>query len=450
MTQLTFPNDFIWGAATAAYQIEGAWDEDGKGESVWDRFAHQPYRILNGDTGDVACDHYHHLEEDIHLIKRLGLKSYRFSISWPRVLPQGTGQVEPRGLNFYDRLVDQLLAAGVAPMATLNHWDFPQVLQDRGGWPHRDSADWFADYAKVVFENLGDRVAYWATHNEPFVVAFPGYAEGSFAPGVASLPQALQAVHHLNLAHGRAVQLYRQMGLPGQIGVVLNLATFHPATTDPADIAAAQRIEDLINNMFLDPIFKGAYPSDLLSWFGDVGPDIQPGDMSLISKPIDFLGINFYFGQIVRYNPHGLLKLHSEQTIDKGWGKTKKGWGICPSQLTELLLRLKENYGNPPMFITENGTALGEQPNESGFVNDQGRINYLRAHFIAAQKAIASGADLRGYYVWSLMDNFEWTEGYDLRFGLINVDFKDPDRKRTAKASYDWYREVIEHNGICG
>lgn len=450
MTQFTFPEKFVWGAATASYQIEGAWEADGKGESIWDRFSHQPYRIQNGDTGDVACDHYHHLEEDISLIKGLGINSYRFSISWPRILPSGTGAVEPRGLDFYDRLVDNLLEAGIAPMATLNHWDFPQALQERGGWPNRDSVDWFTEYARVVFEKLGDRVAYWATHNEPFVVAFPGYAEGNFAPGVASLPLALQAVHHLNLAHGRAVQLYRQMGLEGQIGIVLNLATFHPKTESPADIAAAQRIEDLINNMFLDPIFKGSYPADLLSWFGDVGPEIKPGDMSTISETIDFLGVNFYFGQIVRFAPHGLLKLHSEQNIDKGWGMTEKGWGICPSQLTELLNHLKVNYGNPPMFITENGTALGDQADEQGFVNDQGRINFLRAHFIAAHQAIANGADLRGYYVWSLMDNFEWTEGFDLRFGLIHVDFDKPARKRTPKASYDWYRQVIEGNTLCG
>jgi len=450
MTQLTFPEGFIWGAATASYQIEGAWQEDGKGESVWDRFSHQPFRIFNDDTGNVACDHYHHLEEDVGLIKDLGVTSYRFSISWPRILPTGTGAVEPRGLDFYDRLVDQLLKAGIVPMATLNHWDFPQALQDRGGWPNRDSVDWFTEYARVVFDKLGDRVTYWATHNEPFVVAFPGYAEGSMAPGIASYPQAFQAAHHLNLAHGRTVQLYRQLGLPGQIGVVLNLATFIPKSEAPENVAAAGRMEDFINKMFLDPIFKGSYPEVLMDWIGEMGPDIKDGDMAVTSEPVDFLGVNYYFSQVVRFNPHGFLKLLSEPNIDPGWGITLKGWGVCPSQLTELLLDLKENYGNPPMFITENGTALGEPAEDNGFVDDQGRINYLRAHFIAAHKAMSLGADLRGYYVWSLMDNFEWAEGYDVRFGLINVDFDNPNRKRTPKASYKWYREVIERNTVCG
>jgi len=450
MTSYTFPKDFIWGAATASYQIEGAWNEDGKGESIWDRFSHQPYRINHGDTGDIACDHYHHMPEDVALMKALGLKSYRFSISWSRILPEGKGAVEPRGLDFYDRLVDRLLENGIIPMATLNHWDFPQALQDLGGWPNRDSVDWFTEYARIVFEKLGDRVTYWATHNEPFVVALSGYGDGSFAPGITSLPLALQAAHHLNLAHGRTVQLYHQLGLKGQIGIVLNLATFQPKTNDPADIAAAGRIEDLINNFFLEPIFKGTYPSDLMAWVGDMAPEIRDGDMTITSQPIDFLGINFYFGQRVSFNPHGHLKLRTEPYIEPGWGATEKRWGICPTQMTALLLQLKENYGNPPMFITENGTALGEPADETGFVNDRGRINYLRAHFLAAHEAIQKGVDLRGYYVWSLMDNFEWAEGYDLRFGLINVDFDDPKRKRTPKASFEWYRDVIEKNAVDG
>jgi beta-glucosidase len=448
MTRLTFPKDFIWGAATAAYQIEGAWNEDGKGESIWDTFTHKPYRILNGDTGDIACDHYHHMPEDVVLMKRLGLKSYRFSISWPRILPQGIGDVEPRGLDFYDRLVDNLLNAGIIPMATLNHWDFPQALQDRGGWPNRDSADWFTEYAKVIFEKLADRIPFWATHNEPFVVAFPGYGDGSFAPGIASMPQAFQATHHLHLAHGRTVQLYRQLGYQGQIGIVLNLATFKPKTDIPADIAAAKRIEDLINNLFLDPIFKGEYPPDLMDWVSEMVPDIKQGDMAVINQPIDFLGINYYFSQIVSFQPNGLLKLKSEPNIDPGWGISEKGWGICPSELSQLLLHLKDNYGNPPMFITENGTALSEPADETGFVNDQGRINFLRAHFEAAAQALEGGADLRGYYVWSLMDNFEWEEGYALRFGLIHIDFDDPHRKRTPKASFAWYRDKIKKNAI--
>ncbi len=448
MTHLEFPKAFTWGAATASYQIEGAWKEDGKGESIWDRFTHQPHRILNGDTGDIACDHYHHMLEDVTLMKDLGLQSYRFSISWPRILPDGTGRVEPRGLDFYDRLVDELLNTGIRPNATLNHWDFPQALQDKGGWANRASADWFTDYARVVFEKLADRIPQWATHNEPFVVAFSGYGDGSFAPGIASYHQALQATHHLHLAHGQTVQLYHQFGYPGEIGIVLNLAPFKPKTDDPADVAAAIRIEMFINQLFMDPIFKGQYPDELMAWLDGMTPEIQDGDMGVINQPIDFLGVNYYFSQIASFNPHGLFKLKTEPKVDPGWTITDKGWGICPSGLTELLTQIQEDYTLPPLYITENGTALGEPVDDTGFVNDQGRINYLRAHFQAAHQAIQKGVDLRGYYVWSLMDNFEWAEGYDLRFGLINVNFNDPERKRTPKASFEWYRDVIKHNAV--
>ncbi len=448
MTQYSFPKDFIWGAATASYQIEGAWDEDGKGESIWDRFTHQPYRILNGDTGDIACDHYHHMPEDVALMKELGLPSYRFSINWPRILPDGVGQVEPRGVDFYDRLVDELLAAGIKPMATLNHWDLPQALQDKGGWVNRDSVEWFADYAQVMFDALGDRVAFWATHNEPFVVAFLGYGFGNFAPGIANIADAYQATHHLLLSHGRAVQRFRETGLRGQIGIVLNLSTFTPESDDPSDAAAAWRDENMLNHLYLGPLFKGQYPADLMAWIGEMAPKVQEGDLDVISQPIDFLGINYYFGEVVGFSPHGLMKLQSRPNVDPGWGMTGKGWGICPSQLTALLLKLKSEYGNPPMFITENGTSLGEPADENGFVNDQGRINFLRAHFLAAHDAIRQGVNLKGYYVWSLMDNFEWAEGYSLRFGLVHVDFDDPARKRTPKASASWYQDVIESNTV--
>ena len=443
-----FPKDFTWGAATAAYQIEGAWQEDGKGESIWDHFTHQPYRILNGDTGDVACDHYHHLSEDVALMKDLGIQSYRFSISWPRILPEGVGKVEPRGLAFYDRLVDELLEAGIKPNASLNHWDFPQALQTRGGWVNRDSANWFTDYARVVFEKLGDRVSMWATHNEPFVVAFLGFADGIFAPGIASLPQALQVSHHLLLAHGQSVSLYHELNLPGQIGIVLNLSTFIPKSPSREDVVAAKRNEDLVNGLFLDPIYKGSYPSDIFKWVGGMAPEIQDGDMAIIKQPIDYLGINYYFSNIVSFSPGGEWKLTSEPNIDPGWGKTGKGWGICPSQMTALLLSIKENYGNPPMYITENGTALGADTVQNGTVDDPSRINFLRAHIQAAHKAISEGANLKGYYVWSLMDNFEWAEGYSMRFGLTHINYEDPNRKRTPKSSFYWYRDVIQQNAL--
>ncbi len=450
MAQFIFPDDFIWGAATASYQIEGAWDEDGKGESIWDRFTHQPYRILNGDTGDVACDHYHHMKEDVSLMQQLGLKSYRFSISWPRILPEGRGKVEARGLDFYDRLVDELLKANIIPMATLNHWDFPQALQDLGGWPNRDSAGWFTDYARVVFDRLADRVPFWATHNEPWVTAFSGYGDGHFAPGIANYADAMQATHHLLLAHGRTVQLFHQNGYDGQIGIVLNLATFKPLSEKPEDTAAAKRLENHINGIFLDPIFKGEYPADYMAWLGAMAPEIQYGDMTMINQPIDFLGVNYYFGMKVCFQPFGFLKIHTEPNVDPGWGITGKGWGICPSELTTLLLHLKEDYGNPPIYITENGTALDIKADKDQFVDDTGRINFLRAHFMAAHKAMSKGADLRGYYVWSLMDNFEWSEGYSLRFGLIHIDYDDPKRQRTPKQSFHWYHDVIADNQVCG
>jgi len=448
MKTFKFPQDFLWGAATAAFQIEGAWNKDGKGESIWDHFNHQPYRILNADTADIACDHYHHMPEDVALIADLGVKSYRFSISWPRILPQGVGQVEPRGLDFYDRLVDHLLSAGIQPMATLNHWDFPQALQLRGGWSNRDSVDWFTEYAEVVFSKLADRVDYWATHNEPFVVAFLGYGYGDFAPGIASFPSALKAMHHQLLAHGRTVELYRQLGYPGQIGIVLNLATFTPKTDQPQDIAAAERMEMLLNRNFLDPVFKGIYPQGFVDWMGPMWPDFPAEDMAIIRQPIDFLGVNFYYGETVSYSPKGLLKLSTETYVDPGWGITEKGWGVCPSQLTALLISIKENYGNPPVFITENGMCMNETMDEDGVFDDQVRINYLRAHIRAAHKALTQGVDLRGYYVWSLMDNFEWADGYSQRFGLVRVDFDDPQRKRTPKASFGWYRDVIQKNAV--
>lgn len=448
MQKRYFPENFLWGAATASYQIEGAWNEDGKGESIWDRFTHSPYRIMKGHTGDVACDHYHRMPEDVALIKALGVKSYRFSISWPRILPQGRGKIEARGLDFYDRLVDQLLENDIIPNATLNHWDLPQALQDLGGWTNRDVVGWYTDYAKIMFEHLGDRVAMWATHNEPFVIAYLGYAFGVFAPGIASHPHAFQANHHLLLAHGRAVQLYHQNHYPGKIGIVLDLSTYNPATTKEKDIIAAQRSEASHDGMFLDPIFKGAYPEVIMDWIGSSKPDIQYGDMAMINQPIDFLGVNFYFGHEVAFNGNGgYYKLNSRQISEPGWGSTGKGWGICPHELTKVLLKLKDNYGNPEMYITENGTSiLPELPDANSYVEDHARINYIRAHLSAALDAIDAGVNLRGYYVWSLMDNFEWAEGYTLPFGLIHVDFNT--LKRTPKKSYSWYQQVATENCI--
>jgi beta-glucosidase len=442
-----FPKGFLWGASTAAYQVEGAWNEDGKGESIWDRFTHQPYKIENGDTGDVACDHYHHMPEDVAMMKNLGLQGYRFSISWPRVIPAGRGAVNPKGLDFYDRLADELLKAGIVPNATLNHWDLPQALQDAGGWPNRDIAGWFGDYAKIVFDRLGDRVNMWATHNEPFVVSIVGYQYGVFASGIADASLSYKAVHGLNLAHGRAVQVFRQGGYKGKIGIVLDLQNFIPASDSEADRLAAQRLREQSHNVFLDPIFKGEYPRYLCEWLGSIAPDPLPGDMELISQPLDFLGMNYYFTMPVKYNPGGgLLKTESHQKTLPMWGFTETNSGVYPTGMTDVLLKLKNEYGNPPIYITENGCASHDEPDEHGFVEDRERIAYLRRHFIAAHDAIQAGVNLKGYFVWSLMDNFEWTSGFRPRFGLVRVDYAT--LKRTPKLSALWYSDVIANNRV--
>jgi beta-glucosidase len=442
-----FPDEFLWGAATAAYQIEGAWSEDGKGESIWDRFSHRHYNVLNGDTGDVACDHYHQLPQDVELMKQLGLKTYRFSIAWTRILPAGRGAVNGKGLDFYDRLVDQLLAANIIPNVTLYHWDLPQALQDMGGWPNRASADWFADYARLVFDRLGDRVGLWATHNEPWCIAFFGYGNGHHAPGICDYTQAYQAVHHLLLAHGRAAQVFRGGGYKGQIGIVHNPQHYLPATESEEDRAACQRVYEQGVSLFLDPLYHARYPQALMEWLGPHAPKIQGDDLKLISQPLDFLGVNYYFTEAISHSVEGgILKAIARPVSAPGWSRTEMGWGINPNGLKAVLLDIKQRYGNPVMYITENGCAFLDAPDESGFVADPARVNFLREHFRAALDAIQAGANLRGYYVWSLMDNFEWAWGYRPRFGLVRVDYETG--KRTLKQSAEWYGEVIAQNGI--
>lgn len=440
---LSFPDQFLWGAATAAYQIEGAWNEEGKGESIWDRFVHQPGHILHGDTGDVACDHYHRMADDVALMQELGLRSYRFSISWPRILPLGRGKVNPKGLDFYDRLVDRLLAANILPNVTLYHWDLPQALQELGGWFNRDSVNWFADYARVVFDRLGDRVPLWTTHNEPGVVAFVGYGEGRHAPGIRDLVQAYQVVHHLLLSHGQVVQLFRQGSYHGQIGIVLNLNHHLPAGDREEDQAACARAYAQNASLFLEPLFHGHYPAALMDWIGPYQPRIEPGDLDLIRQPVDFLGINYYMTCSIAHDPdRPPLQVRSSSISAPGWGRTEMDWGINPPGLTAVLLDVKDRYNNPPVYITENGCALRDEPDETGFVADQGRIDFLRAHLEAAFEALRAGVDLRGYYVWSLMDNFEWAMGYGPRFGLVRVEYDTG--RRIPKQSARWYRSVIK------
>ena len=446
-----FPDDFLWGASTAAYQVEGAWNEDGKGESVWDHFAHTQGRIDNGDTGDVTCDHYHRMPEDVALMKSLGLKGYRFSIAWTRVLPEGTGQVNAKGLDFYDRLVDELGKAGIRANATLNHWDLPQALQDRGGWPNRDSANWFADYARVVFDRLGDRVAMWATHNEPVVASLVGYGSGVFAPGLADQSLGYQAAHHLNLAHGKAVQIFRQGGYQGRIGIVLDLHNLVPASDKPADRLACQRTLESAQGIFFEPIFQGHYPAYLMEWLGPVAPRIQPDDLRVIHQPLDFLGMNYYFTSEVSYAAGGgLLKSAQKMKTLPAMGYTEVGWGIYPSGIRSVLMRVKDTVGTLPIYITENGCAvqdtMGDAVRAAGFVEDRERVNYLRQHLVELHKAIQAGVNVRGYFLWSLMDNFEWASGYTPRFGIVHVDYAT--QKRTPKLSARWYSDVIANNRV--
>jgi beta-glucosidase len=442
-----FPEHFLWGAATSAYQIEGAWDADGKGENIWDRFVHQPYRVENGEHGDVACDHYHRWAEDVALMRALGLRTYRFSIAWSRILPDGHGTINSRGLDFYERLVDALLEAGIQPNATLNHWDLPQPIQAVGGWVNRATTDWFAEYADCMFRRLGDRVSCWSTHNEPWVIAFKGYAKGVHAPGLNNLSDAYQAAHHLLLSHGLAMQSYRAGGYPGRIGIALSLNHYIPASPSEADRAACRRAYAEASELFAAPVLLGRYPQDLFDWIGPHQPHIQPGDLVTISEPIDFLGVNYYMTFAAAFSASdGYLKTTISQRSGAGWGHTEMGWGVNPPGLTAVLLDFHQNYGAPEMLVTENGAAFPDQPDENGFVADIARIRYIREHLLAVHAAIQAGARVGGYYAWSLMDNFEWARGFTPRFGLVRVDFDS--LRRTPKQSAGWYRDVIAANGL--
>lgn len=441
----TFPKGFVWGTATASYQIEGAVHEDGRGESIWDRFCHTPGHIAGGDTGDVAVDHYHRWQEDVRIMKELGVGAYRFSIAWPRVIPDGAGAVNPAGLDFYDRLVDGLLAAGIEPYVTLYHWDLPQALQDKGGWPNRDAAAWFADYAAVVSSRLGDRVHHWITHNEPFVAAFQGYGSGDHAPGEQNPFAALQATHHLLLSHGLAVPVLRQNGDElTQVGITLNLTWVDAASERPADVEAARRFDGIANRLFLDPLFRGAYPADLMAYGRDLAPHAEPGDLLQISAPIDFLGVNYYSRAIVAEDPGG-GPLATREIVPAYAELTEMGWEIYPEGLYKLLRRVHEEYRPRAMHITENGCAIADQLLD-GRVHDERRIAYLREHFLQARRAIDEGVPLRGYFVWSLMDNFEWAYGYDKRFGLVYVDYAS--QERILKDSARWFQQVAAANAV--
>jgi beta-glucosidase len=434
----TFPPDFLWGAATAAYQIEGATTEDGRGESVWDRFAATAGKVRNGETGAVACDFYHRFPTDIALMQELGIDAFRFSIAWPRIVPEGRGRVNNAGLDFYDRLVDKLLEVGIAPFVTLFHWDLPQILEDEGGWTARSTIDAFVDYAEAVAARLGDRVPYWTTHNEPGVVSSHGYGSGVHAPGRANVGDELAAAHHLLVSHGLAVQALRRTATNDpKIGIALNMCPTYPANpTHHDDLTAAKLVDAIDNRWFLDPIYRGSYPAEALAVYEEDVP-IVGDDLSLIAAPIDFLGVNMYFRKVVSADSE-----NGPQTVrDPAWAVTDMGWEIYPDGLHDLLLRLQRDYDPMSIYVTENGAAFSDTRSHDGGVHDPERISYLEGHTSAVRRARTEGAHVDGYFAWSLLDNFEWAYGYAKRFGLIYVDFHT--LERVPKDSFRWYQGLV-------
>jgi beta-glucosidase len=443
-----FPDDFFWGAATSAYQIEGSPLADGAGPSIWGRFVHTPGMTTSGDTGDVACDHYRRYAEDVQLMGSLGLNAYRFSISWSRVLPDGRGRANPPGLSFYDQLVDTLLANRITPMVTLYHWDLPAALDDRGGWLNPDSADWFADYTGLMVAALGDRVSHWVTLNEPWVVADGGYLHGTLAPGHRNLFEAPIASHNLLRAHGSAVQAFRAER-HGQIGLVVNLEPKYPASDSADDLAATARADAYMNRQYLDPVFHGQYPEEMRAIFGSAWPSFPSDDLERIRQPIDFLGINYYTRCLTQHDPSN-PPLYARGVRVAEHPHTETGWEVFAPALTRALLWVRDRYGELPLYITENGAAFYDPPTPlNGTVSDPLRVHYYREHLRAAFHALQRGVDLRGYFAWSLLDNFEWSLGYAKRFGLFHVDYAT--QRRTRKASAEFYAEVIRtHGGALG
>jgi beta-glucosidase len=440
----TVPAGFHFGTATAAYQIEGAANEDGRGPSIWDTFSHTPGKVYRGDTGDIACDHYHRLDADLDLIAWLGCRSYRFSIAWPRVMPSGQGPVNSRGIGFYRRLLEGLHRRGIVPMATLYHWDLPQALQDRGGWVSRDTASRFADYAAAVAGELGDLVPLWVTLNEPWCSAFAGHLQGRHAPGLTGLDPALRAAHHLMLGHGLACQALRAGRGGGQVGIALNLTDVAPASADPRDADAAGRLDGHHNRWFLDPLLCGQYPADMLRWYGERA-DVsfcEVNDTELLAQPLDFLGVNYY--EHMRVAANDSEPVHSARRQAATGPVTHAGSAIEPAGLTRVLRRVHDSYRPVPLYVTENGACFNDYADPTGSVNDVERVQYLSAYVGAAAQAIRDGVDLRGYYVWSLLDNFEWAHGYSRRFGLVYVDYRT--QERIPKQSAHWYRDFIARN----
>ena len=437
-----FPAQFRWGVATSSYQIEGAVTEDGRGESIWDRFSHTPGHVVSGETGDVACDHYHRFRQDIALMRELGIRSYRFSIAWPRVVPLGKGRAEERGLAFYDRLVDALLEAGIAPLATLYHWDLPQALQDQGGWLTRDTAEAFADYAATVGDRLGDRIPEFATHNEPWCTAVLGHETGMHAPGIRRREAALRAAHHVLLSHGLAARALRAARSETRVGIVLNMETYYPASDRPEDEEAVHRADVAQNRWYLDPVTRGSYPESIAAELEAIGDVVQSGDLEVVAQPLDFLGVNNYSSSIVAgEEENGNIRVRNVTPHDH---VTDMDWPIVPDGLRDLLVHLSRDVTDVPLFVTENGAAFPDQVSDDGKVHDPKRIEYLAAHIDAVGRAIDEGARVQGYYLWSLLDNFEWSLGYSKRFGIVYTDVHQPSL-RIPKDSARWYAAWIEH-----
>jgi beta-glucosidase len=445
MTKLTFPKDFVWGVATSAYQIEGAWQEDGRGVSIWDTFSHTPGKIVNDENGDVTVDHYHRWKQDIALLSDLGMQAYRFSVAWPRIWPDGTGRVNPKGLVFYDRIVDELLKRGIEPYVCLYHWDLPQPLQDRGGWTNRDTASHFAEYARVVAGRLGDRVHCWFTHNEPWVAAFVGHFLGEHAPGAKDIGAAIKSLHHLLLSHGLAADaICAEVKRPVEIGITLNLNTVYPATDSARDAGAAERVDLFMNRIVLEPLLKGTSPildssiAKLLT-----GKLVHDGDLKQIQK-LDVLGVNYYSRAVMRYDPK-VPVMNVSQVFPEG-NEYSGMWEIYPEGLYETLKLVADYQPTCKLMVTENGIPVPDGLDFDGRVRDERRIRYLQGHIAQVHRAIAAGIPVKGYFHWSLLDNFEWAFGYGQRFGLVYVDFKT--QKRTLKDSARWFARVIEQNGL--
>lgn len=448
MSDKQFPNGFFWGAATASYQIEGAAREDGRGESIWDRYASIPGNVMNGDTGEIACDHYHRFKEDVALMKQMGMQAYRFSISWPRVLPQGTGAVNEKGVQFYSDLVDELLAAGIEPYVTLYHWDLPQAMQDIGGWANKQMPDYFLEYAKLIFERLGDRVKNWMTFNEPYCSAFLGHYEGRMAPGLYDFSTAIRVSYYQYVAHGLAVKHFRESGRAGEIGIVLNLMGRLPLTDSEADRAAAVRADAYLNRWFIEPIMKGAFPEEQVRYYKEKGvvlPEFQAEHLKLMSQPLDFIGLNYYNDFHVKATEDN-WPLHFKIENPPHVPVNDRNWPVTEDGFTNMLLRMTNEYGVKKILIAENGTSFPDILGLDGKVMDGGRVDYLRRHILAMHDAIQQGAPVKGYFVWSLYDNFEWSNGYSSRFGVVHVDFAT--QKRTVKESGHWYSDVIAQNAV--